>query len=41
MARCRDALTATTLNNLGVFLKSEGRYYESKGSYDEALEIRR
>lgn len=34
-------MTATTLNNLGVFLKGEDRLYEALGSYQEALEIRR
>ena len=37
----RDVLTATTLNNLGVFLKGQNRLYEAHGSYSEALDIRR
>ena len=36
-----DVLTAEVLNNLGVFLKHEKRYYEAVSCYTESLEIRR
>lgn len=38
---CRDVMTASTLNNLGVLLKGEGKLQEAHTSYTEALDIRR
>jgi hypothetical protein len=38
---CRDVMTATTLNNLGVLLKGEQKLMEAQASYTEALETRR